>query len=536
MFVTLFACLMVVAVAASASASDLLVQTTLGPVNGHLNGAGVREWKGIRYAKAPSGALRWEYPQSPAPSSSTYEANYDAPGCPQHCNLPPGNCPAYGQSEDCLFLTVMAPTKPSVDPAGYPVFFWIHGGAYEQGLGNCALYNGTYFAMNDVVTVVINYRLGALGYMAASNMQGNYGIMDQRLAMQWTKDNIAGFGGNPGKVTIGGQSAGGMSVGIHLVAPKSKGLFQQSIIESYPYGIPFHDRTTASANANSMMEYLGCAKNDVACMRAKTVDEVLDAQDNSVKLNARNLFINFLPFAPLIDPNGEVPEQPLFAMAKGNLMQTPTLTGTVKDEGQLFVWELFTKPLNRVSYYATIDGLFGSHAGAIKDLYPFNLVNPKEEDGRNVLNMLGTDLLFLCPLRNVTRGYHAALGNSAIPTYGYHFEHKMSFDCWGANYTFCLDSVCHGSELPFVFNVFSDGVITYNPTSAEKDLSTDMYKAWSNFIQNGNPNTGLAVPVAYPLYETVSDTLVVLNEPGMKTVSGFRDQYCDLFDQIGFFW
>jgi para-nitrobenzyl esterase len=165
-----------------------------------------------------------------------------APGCEQICNLPPGNCPVYGISEDCLYLSVYSPTEPSPDPAGYPVYFWIHGGAFEQGLGDCALYNGTTYAQNNIVSVTINYRLGAFGFLASESMDGNYGLWDQQLALKWTIDNIAGFGGNPNKVTIGGQSAGAMSVGAHLTAKGSAGMFQQAVMESNPLALPFHTR------------------------------------------------------------------------------------------------------------------------------------------------------------------------------------------------------------------------------------------------------------------------------------------------------
>ena len=148
-------------------------------------------------------------------------------GCPQICNLPPGNCPSYGISEDCLYLSIFSPTFPSQDKDGYPVMIWIHGGAFTQGLGNCALYNGSTFAQKDVISVVINYRLGALGFMASPSMEGNYGIADQRAAMRWVVDNIAGFGGNPQAITLAGQSAGAMSLSVHLVSSKSKGLFQR---------------------------------------------------------------------------------------------------------------------------------------------------------------------------------------------------------------------------------------------------------------------------------------------------------------------
>ena len=119
---------------AALAQQELLVQTDKGLVQGHYNYLGIREWNGIPYATPPVGELRWEYPKEAAPFESTYIANYNAPACAQHCKLPPGNCPdTSGISEDCLYVTVMAPKEVSADPAGYPVFVWIHGGAYEQG-------------------------------------------------------------------------------------------------------------------------------------------------------------------------------------------------------------------------------------------------------------------------------------------------------------------------------------------------------------------------------------------------------------------
>ena len=114
---------------------------------------------------------------------------------------------------------------------------WIHGGAFTQGLGNCALYNGSTFAQKNVISVVINYRLGAMGFLASPSMEGNYGILDQRAAMQWVVDNVAAFGGNPAAVTLAGQSAGAMSVGVHLVSENSKGLFQRG--HFYYYDVYF---------------------------------------------------------------------------------------------------------------------------------------------------------------------------------------------------------------------------------------------------------------------------------------------------------
>ena len=465
-----------------------------------------------------------------------YVANFNANGCPQLCNLPPGNCPAYGLSEDCLYLSVFAPTKPPTNPAGYPVFFWIHGGAFEQGLGNCALYNATYFAEKGIVTVVTNYRLGALGFTASESMDGNYGIKDQRLAMQWVQDNIAAFGGNPDLVTVGGQSAGAMSAGAHMVSEASAGLYDRIIMESNPLGLPFHTRESAKVNADQLFAYLNCASNDVPCMMAKSSDEILDAQAHGVELNLKNLLSNFLPFAPMVD-GIDIKLQPFEAMRKGAFKPVPMLSGTVLDEGQLFVYELFTKPVRSTAYGGMLDVLFGvTKARQIEKKYPFEIY-PGNTDGRNAFNVLATDLLFLCPLRNISRGAESTMTASKTSSFLYRFMHLLSFDAWGPNYQFCVGSVCHGSELPFVFNVFTDGAtVSYTPTANEMLLTEDIMNAWANFVTSGNPNNGdFKLPVAYPAYSQVSgDNQIVVDEPGSYQGSNIRSEYCDLWDRLGY--
>lgn len=437
-----------------------------------------------------------------------------------------------------MYLTVTAPKQPPSQtkyPNGYPVLFWIHGGAFEQGLGNCALYNASLFAQNDVVSVVINYRLGVLGFMASTSMSGNYGFLDQRLALQWTQRNIAAFGGDPTQVTIAGQSAGAQSASCHVSSPDSKGLFSRVIYESNPVGLPLHTKQSAEKNARSVFEYLDCTPDDVPCMRNKTVDEILDAQKNAVKLTLSTLLVNFLPFSPIVDANSTIPEQPLDAFMGGRLYAPPTATlaGTMYDEGQLFVYELFTSPLDVSAYDAILRGVFGDAAPVVKEQYPPTLV-PDNTDMRNVLNYLATDLLFYCPLRNQSRSLQA-VGVTA-PTYVYRFKHVISFDCWGPNYTYCVGVVCHGSELPFVFGVFSSGDIQYTPTADEQLLSSDLSGAWSNFLHSGDPNNGYKAPAPYLAYDTKQDGLVVLDEPGSEDQFVVRDAFCQLWDSIGYFW
>lgn len=397
-------------------------------------------------------------------------------------------------------------------------------------------------------------------------MEGNYGFLDQRMALQWTVDNIHAFGGNPNKITIAGQSAGAMSVGAHLISPGSKGLFQSSIMESNPLGLPFHSRESAATNANNFATYLNCPVNDVDCLRTKSVDEILDAQANSVQLDLSTLLLNFLPFAPMYEEDGEIPDQPLYALAEAKFQTFgPLLQGSVADEGQLFVNELFVNPLSESAYNLVLDGVFGvKNARTIKKFYPFGTTNSNglriaglereadpslklkdSTDGRSALNVLATDLLFYCPLRNITTGFQNVLnpskklrGNTeTVPTFIYKMDHVLSFDCWGPDYAFCPGYVCHGSDLPLVFNVYTDGVsVDYTPSSDEVQLTEEMSNAWSNFITNGDPNTGFSIPVAYPQYYYKVDEIIALDEPGMETVEDFRSQYCDLWDSLGYFY
>lgn len=518
---------------------DLVVKLSDGSqVRGHYGQTGVREWDGIPYATPPVGELRWEAPLKAASWGGVREP-YGAPGCIQNCNLPYGTCGEFGYSEDCLYLTVWAPEKQSEDPAGYPVHFFIHGGAFTQGLGDCAGYNGTQWAENGVVSVIINYRLGAMGYMASESMTGNYGVMDQILALQWTQDNVQYFGGNPQKVTMAGQSAGAESVATILTAPSAKSLFQGAIIQSNPLALPAHSRASAGKNAKDVFEYLNCDRDDVACMKTKSPEEVLTAQKAAPQLDLHNLFINFQTFSPMVDGD-LIPDQPLFLMQRGAFPPVPILAGNVAEEGWLFVYELFPEVVSKIEYDGLLRVLFGKDVfKEVQTMYPFDMINgAAETDGRNALSRLGTDLLMYCSLRNATRSWQTAQGATAKPVY--HYEHRqiIAEDIWEPSNPYCVDHDCHGSDLPFIFNAWGDNKDhVYEITSSEKLLSQDMGHAWSNFVATGNPNLGLEVPPSgFPLYEGQSDELAVLQEPGFGVVSHYKTEYCALWDRIGYYW
>ena len=254
-------------------------------------------------------------------------------------------------------------------------------------------------------------------------------------------------------------------------------------------------------------------------------------------MNFDNLFINFLPFAPLVDPVGEIPVQPFVGLRNGDFDRLPLLSGTVRDEGLMFVDELFTKPLTKTAYNAALVAIFRDISPEVLKAYPYDIVEGTV-DGRDAMNVMATDLLFYCPLRNATRSYQAlTTPEDMSPAYNYKFDHVLSFDCWGEGYEFCVGVVCHGSDLPFVFNVFSDGItVDYDTTADEDALTQDMTHAWSNFITTGNPNKGKAINKHYPQYTGKADEVLVLNEPETSVGVHMREKYCDMWDRLGYFY
>lgn len=508
-----------------------------GMVQGHHDGYGNREWNGIPFAKPPVGDLRFEWPQPAEKFTETYQANYVAPGCMQSCNLPYGSCPET-MSEDCLYLTVFAPPNESENPDGYPVFYWMHGGAFTQGAGDTPVYNGTHFASLDVVNVVMNYRLGAMGYMASPSMQGNYGLMDQILALKWTNENIHAFGGDPAKITIAGQSAGAESSLAVTVSPMAKGLFLQTILQSDPLALPSHSRQSARKNAKDVFKYVGCEEDDVACIKTAPADKIVEAQHEAVRLDIKNLFINFQTFSPMIDPSqGPVPVEPFTAFQEGDFPEQRIMAGHMLEEGWLFVYSLFPKTLSSFKYDHLLQAMFGrSVTKQVLDIYPYDLLNADEDDGRNPLAVLATDLLFVCPLRNATRSFQKRQAAPA-PINIYRFKQVIAEDVWEPSNPYCVGHVCHGSELPFVFNVWTDnGEHSYTPTSDEKDLQNSMANAWANFITNADPNTGLPVHGTFPVYNQQTEETADIINPGWETQVNLRQTQCDFWDTVGYFW
>lgn len=272
----------------------------------------------------------------PASWSGVRDATTWSDGCPQICDLPPGTCPPQW-SEDCLYLNVFTPATATAD-SNLPVLFWIPGGRYLQGAAGMSLYDGSVLAKEqNVVVVTTNYRLGVLGF-AYVDGRANWGIRDQIQALQWVQNNIKAFGGDPSSVTLSGQSAGGTSVATLLVSPLAKGLYSRAIMESDPAALRLKQASEASTTAQKMAEALGCAQDDLVCLRAASVDDIMQAQGQANK----HFFLSypldlFYPETPFVGDD-VLAAEPLEAILGGSSWNhVPLMVGNVKDEGIMFV-------------------------------------------------------------------------------------------------------------------------------------------------------------------------------------------------------
>jgi len=334
---------------AAAGASGPVASTANGAVRGLASGA-VDEFLGIPYAAPPVGALRWRPPQPAASWPGVRDATQFAPHCPQLAG-------PFGQastSENCLFLNVFTPSHRQAG-SHFPVMVWIHGGALVSGESND--YDPAQLAAHGVTVVTINYRLGALGFLAhpaladANGQSGDYGLMDQQAALRWVQRNIASFGGNPRSVTLFGESAGGLSTLSQVASPQARGLFERAIAESGSYNLTQASLSSAEAAGEAFAANAGCASQTAACLRSLPVPAILASE-------------NAAGYTPNI--NSEVlPETLKTAFATGKFNRVPIINGTNRDEWRLFVAlsELAGNPVTASNYQSMISSTLGGPPG-----------------------------------------------------------------------------------------------------------------------------------------------------------------------------
>ena len=458
------------------------VDTGLGHARGTWTGD-VARFGGLPFAAPPVGALRFRPPAPPQP----WEGERDATGfghvSPQNPSLLTtmlGEEPETA-SEDCLYLNVWTPA-PGDTGAGLPVMVWIHGGGFEMGSGSSPMYHGETFAESGVVLVSINYRLGALGFLELGHLDesyrgsGNVGLLDQIAALEWVRDHVAAFGGDPHNVTIFGESAGAMSVSLLLTAPAARGLFHRAVAQS---GALSAARTPAQATADAE-EYLGhLGATSIADVLDAPVERLLEAHaavsagragNPEEVITSHGSPLAFLAFRPVADGLA-VPTDPLGAVADGVAAGIPLVVGTNLDEWKLFA--LMSAPV--ADEAALLERMALIVDDPQKALEVYQSEHPGLAPG-DLESMFLTDEVFRMPAVELAdaQAPHA-------PVRQYRFDWRST--AWGG-----AIGAAHAVEIPFVFNGVSDprlGVFLGEDPPAE--LAQRVHDAWVSFAATGTP-------------------------------------------------
>lgn len=511
------------------------VVTASGVVQGGIAGR-TRFFFGIPYAAPPVNDLRWA-PPLPHPGWSVMrKAEAMGPICPQILDASDTNAPE--MSEDCLNLNVWTPWPP---PAKAPVMVFIHGGGFVQGYSASPYYDGRAIAeQSGAVVVTFNYRLGVLGFLAHPAMTvgaGEYGFLDQQAALRWIQQNIAAFGGDPQNVTIWGESAGGISVCMHLVAPESWGLFHRAISESGPCPWFLPTLTEAYAQGEELAQKVGCVQAEPfereACLRGVPSDTLI----NALPLLSGRIFGDGFWWFPVVDGH-TLPAQPLSLLEQGQFNRVPVIFGTNQNEGSVFtagnlvtngslnpsivltdeeyrtiILEIFS-PEDSASIYQQYDPMKYS------DQVNTNELGSLSAPARALSDLLG-DWYFVCPSRRSMR----AIGqDEASLSFLYRFSWRPSHGAFGLLGSF------HGAEVPFVFNNLTDDLPNIAYSDADESLSRVMLELWSQFALAGNPNSSASI--VWPAYNPLEESYLILNLQRSWNQSLEREQ-CDFWDALG---
>jgi carboxylesterase type B len=455
-----------------------VVATDKGMVSG--TGEEVRSFKGIPYAKAPVGNLRWREPQPPDAWVGIRNGSQFGPDCIQPKEYP--ELRGSGMSEDCLNLNVWTPARTTNDKL--PVLVWIYGGGFNYGSGSHPTYDGEALAKKGIIVVTINYRLGLLGFMAhpelsaesASRSSGNYGLMDQIAALKWVKENINAFGGDSKKVTVAGQSAGAMAINALLVSEKAKGLFHQTIMQSVGAMRPMSTLKQAE-------EFGLKAGSDIKQLRETSADNLIALlkQINSGSREATAL----RNFGVIVDGN-VIQRSDREAYQTGNFQKLPMIVGFTANEGGGMAR---SHPVKTVpDFKKFIASNFKSHEQIANSVYP--VIN--DDSVKKVLADLFSDTWYLYGTRELVR-FNAKFQPH---TYQYYFTQKRN-----ASTTIPI----HGDELQYPFNNLNALHRSRIRPSNESDAATAlaMADAWTRFVKTGNPNGG-QLP-QWPQYDPTTD-------------------------------
>ncbi|XP_060615316.2 cholinesterase-like isoform X2 [Anolis sagrei] len=523
----------------AASKDDLVVDTSSGPIKGNtltIGSGSVRAYLGIPYAEPPLGKLRFQKPLPHQPWSQIFEATDFGNACVQQALPQTPEAKLWNinrpQSEDCLFLNIWVPhPQPSVP---IPILVSIHGGGFILGTSSLDVSNGASLAVTEnVIVASMNYRLGSLGFLSLPPaIPGNMGLWDQHLALTWIKENAAAFGGDPNRVTIFGVSAGGASVGFHLLSPKSEPLFAHAVLES---GAPnaiwaWASPETIKNKSHELSQLLGCGEGNeneiVSCLQKK---DAMEFPQCETSMSQKNDFIFDFIFVPTTD--GEfLTDDPQSLLNSHHVQIKPVLTGVTSDEGYFMVsflslasnhsqitQEQFVKVLRMTVRNATEEDI---QAVALK--YSEESHGPAKY--RSALVQSSGDYFFVCPAAE----FAGQMRKAGSPVYVYYFTHHTSGTVWPewANAT-------HGSEIIYVFGSFEAAMeANKTHTEAEAVLSRRIMRYWAEFARTGNPTGSEKKEEEWPLYNATQQNFLRLNTEPAQVVPISPARHCGLFKTL----
>ena len=460
---------------------------------------GYQSYLGLPYAAPPVGALRFRSPEPVDPWTGLRPAHDFGPVAPQLASALEnilGARPTVSDEAGCLTLNVWT---PQADGGRRPVMVWIHGGAFVTGSGSTPWYDGARFATeHDVVVVTVNYRLGVLGFTFLGELigadyqgSGSVGIQDQAAALRWVRDNIGVFGGDPGNVTIFGESAGGMSVGTLLALPEAAGLFHKAVPQS---GATSHTLGPEAATgiAMALLDAVGLERAEAARLQDVPIESLMEAQGKLALAYAQQ----GMTFQPVVD--GQVLDRrPLDAVAAGSAAGVPILVGTNRDE-----WNLFAAlnprqaSMDEAGLLKAASALFGDSASDAITTYRAG--RPSFSPG-DLLSAMTTDSVFRVPAIRLAEAQQKAGGS----VWMYLFE--WATPAMGGRF-----GSCHALEIPFVFdNLQQPGASLFVGETPPVELARTMNAIWAHFARTGSPEG----PVApWPAYEPGPRSTLVLGE------------------------
>jgi para-nitrobenzyl esterase len=474
------------------------VVTKSGPIQG-LRENGVYAYKGIPYAKAPVGDLRFAPPQDVEPWTEVRDCTEYGPIAVQRPTIAM-LLDNSEQSEDCLTLNIWTPSAPE-QADKLPVYVFIHGGGYGVWTGNDKTFAGVSFAKNGVVAVTINYRLSTLGFFASEETYqqygttGNWGLLDQIKALEWVRDNIAAFGGDPDQVTIGGESAGSWSVSALILSPLAKGLFRSAILQS-----------GTILSVQSASPYRGDLRESIE--ESRVLAGIFGASDSAegleqlrqVDAHALNYLSPFIADQSGIMPaffmmptfDGYVlPKDPAAALRAGDYNKVDLLIGFNRDEGTLFIQSAVDS-----SFYESFAArTIGKKWRSFMEHFPVNEQNNATQRTRQLLAYTwfsAGEKLFA----------DTFVPHNKVFMYNYNFV--------APNNPRSVLGAYHSSELPYAFNTI--GIRDLSGAENEK-LAQEMHLRWVNFIKTGDPNSGakLPTPTQWPQYDTAQSQVLFLD-------------------------